>query len=319
MQSDEEDFDEAVKSHTPQRKTQDPEDRFSLRRTPSRIASEKMRMESKRKNLFDSLTPRSEETSGAAAFSSEISSTFNFETAEPKGVKPILKHNYTPREKADRLQEMEHEEAKAEAEFPNPLSGICGTEDREEEQFIDIPFAKGKTPVDETHIENCITVNILKSKRASIDGSITKGEKTQMRKIQKSDQNEWPVIQARTRESFDTLTRIMDNLQMIGFDKTPGEITKYLNYSSRLKKMMAKIDHIMDTLQANIPGMVETLLEQYVQEEEDFCDSFTNPTSRTSRSGYVPDSMFQDDDDKRRKDAAGRQAKLSDLNARLNK
>ncbi len=65
----------------------------------------------------------------------------------------------------------------------------------------------------------------------------------------------------------------MDNLQLIGFERTPGEATKYLNYSSRLKKMMAKIDHLIETLQANIPGMVENLLEQYVQEEEDFCES----------------------------------------------
>ncbi len=55
----------------------------------------------------------------------------------------------------------------------------------------------------------------------------------------------------------------MDNLQLIGFERTPGEATKYLNYSSRLKKMMAKIDHLIETLQANIPGMVENLLEQY--------------------------------------------------------
>jgi len=37
-----------------------------------------------------------------------------------------------------------------------------------------------------------------------------------------------------------------------------------------LKEMMTKVDHIMETLQANIPGMVETLFEQYVQEEDDF-------------------------------------------------
>jgi hypothetical protein len=101
---------------------------------------------------------------------------------------------------------MEHEEAKAEREFPNLLSDICGTDDREEELKIDILFAPGKTQEEETHIENCIAVNNLKSKRAGIYGSITKGEKTLMKKIQRSDQNEWPVIQARTRESFETLT-----------------------------------------------------------------------------------------------------------------
>jgi hypothetical protein len=134
--------------------------------------------------LFDKLTPRSEETTGAAAFSSGI--LFNFEFAEPKTSKPNLKLDYTPRQKADRLQEMEHEKDKAEAEFPNPLSDICGTDDKEEEQEIDIPFAKGKTSTEETHIENCISVNNLKSRRTYIYGSITKGEKTLMKKIQRS-------------------------------------------------------------------------------------------------------------------------------------
>jgi len=184
-------------------------------------------MDSKLKTLLGNLTPRSEETSGAGPFSSGISSSFNYETADPK-VKPILKKNYTPREKADRIQEMEHEETQAKAEFPKPLSDICGSDNMEEEQLIDIPFAKGKTQEEETHIENCIKVNNLKQKRASLYGSITKGEKTLMR----SDQSEWTIIQARTRESFNTLTQIMDNLQMIGFDRTPGEAAKYLNYSS---------------------------------------------------------------------------------------
>jgi hypothetical protein len=40
MQSDEDDFDEAVEFHTPDRKTQDPEGRFLLRRTPARVESE---------------------------------------------------------------------------------------------------------------------------------------------------------------------------------------------------------------------------------------------------------------------------------------
>jgi hypothetical protein len=163
MQSEEEDFDEAVESHTPDRKTQDPEDRFSLRRTPARVESEKKKMDRQR-NLFESLTPRSEETSGAAAFSYRNASSFNFKTAKPK---TILK-DYTSKEKADIIQEMEREEARAEKEFPNALYDICGAENIEEEQMIDIPFARGKTTADENHIENCIKVNELKKKRASI-------------------------------------------------------------------------------------------------------------------------------------------------------
>jgi hypothetical protein len=63
----------------------------------------------------------------------------------------------------------------------------------------------------------------------------------------------------------------------------------------------------------------EDTSDKYVQEEEDFCESLIDPTSRTSRSGYAPDSMFQDEDDKRRKDAEDHQTKMYDLSARLTK
>jgi hypothetical protein len=98
----------------------------------------------------------------------------------------------------------------------------------------------------------------------------------------------------------------MDNLQMIGFEKAKGEDAKYLGYTSRLKKMIAKIDHIMATQAANIPGMITTLIDQYVKEEEDFCDSLIDPSTGEE---WI--------DDQTRKDAADQQAKASDYNARL--
>jgi hypothetical protein len=42
MQSDDEDFEESVETLTPDRKIQNPEDRYSLRRTPARSQSEKL-------------------------------------------------------------------------------------------------------------------------------------------------------------------------------------------------------------------------------------------------------------------------------------
>jgi hypothetical protein len=308
MQSDEDNFGDTVETLTPERKTQDPTARFSLRLTPSRVESEKRKMD-RRKNLFESLTPRSEDTSGGATFSYRNASSFNFETAEPT---PILKKDYTPKEKADIIQEMEIKEAKAEKEFPNALFDICGADNVEEEQMIDILFARGKTTADENHIENCIKVNELKKKRANIYASITRGEKTLMRLLQKADPGDWEIFEQKTKESFDALTRIMDNLQMIRFDRKPVEDTKYLNYTSRLKKLIAKIDHIMATFQAKIPGMVETLLDQYVQEENDFCGSFNNPWTDNQDL-----QRQQDEDDKRRKDAADQQAKMADFKARL--
>jgi hypothetical protein len=133
-----------------------------------------------------------------------------------------------------------------------------------------------------------------------------------MRLIQKADPGDWEIFEQKKKESFDTLTQIMDNLQMIGFDRKPVEDTKYLNYTSRLKKLIAKIDHIMATFQAKIPGMVETLLDQYVQEESNFCGSFNDPWTDGQDL-----QRQQDEDDKRRKDAADQQAKMSDFKARL--
>ena len=61
----------------------------------------------------------------------------------------------------------------------------------------------------------------------------------------------------------------------------------------------------------------EDTSEKFVQEENDFCESLIDPSSRDSKSGYIPDSMFQDKDDKGRKDAEQHEEKMSDLSARL--
>ncbi len=172
--------------------------------------------------------------------------------------------------------------------------------------MIDIPYNRGKTREEEEHILNCVKVNELKKMRAKIYASITRGEKTLMRMVQSTDAGDWEIFQKKMKGSFDTLAQIMDNLQMIGFDRPKGEDEKYLGYTSRLKKMIAKIDHIMATQAANIPGMIKTLIDQYAKEENDFCESLVEPTT---------DDQWLDD--QTRKDAANQQAKASDYNARL--
>ncbi len=172
--------------------------------------------------------------------------------------------------------------------------------------MIDIPFSKGKTREEEEHIANCVKVNELKKMRAKIYASTTRGEKTLMRLVQKADPGDWEIFQSKMKGSFETLTQIMDNLQMIGFDRAKGEDEKYLGYTSRLKKMIAKIDHIMATQEAKIPGMIETLIDQYVQEESEFCESLIDPAT--------DDSIL---DDKTRKDAADQQERAAAFNARM--
>jgi hypothetical protein len=172
--------------------------------------------------------------------------------------------------------------------------------------LIDIPFQKGKTREEEEHIFNCVKVNELRKARAKIYASITRGEKTLMKMVQSTDSGDWEVFHNKLKGSFDILTGIMDNLQMIGFDKAKGEDEKYLGYTSRLKKMIAKIDHIRATQAANLPGMITTLINQYVKEEEDFCESLIDPSTGEDWL-----------DDQTRKDAADQQAQAADHNARL--
>ena len=127
-----------------------------------------------------------------------------------------------------------------------------------------------------------------------------------MRMVQSTDAGDWEIFQSKMKGSFDILAQIMENLQMIGFDKTKGEDGKYLDYTSRLKKMIAKIEHITATQKANMPGMIKTLIDQYAKEENDFCESLVDPST---------DDPWLDD--QTRKDAADQQAKASDFNARM--
>ncbi len=59
----------------------------------------------------------------------------------------------------------------------------------------------------------------------------------------------------------------------------------------------------------------EDTSDKFVQEENYFCESLIDPSSRTYRSNYAPDSMFQVEDDKRQKDAEDK-ANFSDFYAR---
>ena len=53
-----------------------------------------------------------------------------------------------------------------------------------------------------------------------------------------------------------------------------------------------------ETLGAGAISEEETS-DKHVQEDNDFCESLIDPSSRTSRSGYVQDSRFQNEDNKR--------------------
>jgi hypothetical protein len=85
--------------------------------------------------------------------------------------------------------------------------------------LIDIPYGKGKTREEEEHIFNCVKVNELRKARAKIYASITRGEKTLMKMVRGTDEGDWEIFHKKMKGSFETLTQIMDNLQMIGLTK----------------------------------------------------------------------------------------------------
>jgi ATPase subunit of ABC transporter with duplicated ATPase domains len=195
MQSDEDNFEESVETLTPDRKIQNPGDRFPLRRTPARKESKTAQSKMDQQNLFETLTKRSAATTSnpnAAGFAfGGMTSSSYYKTAEPSSDPK----NYTSKEKADRLQEMKNEEAKTEREFPNELFDVCGAEANVEEvRLISIPYGKGKTREEEEHIFNCVKVNELRKARAKIYASITRGEKTLMKMVQSTDEGDWEIF-----------------------------------------------------------------------------------------------------------------------------
>jgi hypothetical protein len=66
------------------------------------------------------------------------------------------------------------------------------------------------------------------------------------------------------------LIRMTEHLENVEFDKTTDKVTKYLNSSSRLTKL--------------IPGMVERLIDHFVPVEESFYKSLSDPTPEESRA-----------------------------------
>jgi hypothetical protein len=194
MQSDEENFEESLETLTPDRKIQSPGDRFPLRRTTARIESPTAQRKMDQENLFEPLLTKRPAVAtfnpNAPGFIYGGMSSSSTETAEPTS---IMK-NYTSKEKADRLQEMKDEEANVEKEFPNELFDICGAEPVEEVRLIDIPFQKGKTRDEEEHIVNCVKVNELRKKRATIYATITRGEKALMKMVKSTDAGDWEIF-----------------------------------------------------------------------------------------------------------------------------
>ena len=89
MQSDEENFEEFLETLTPDRKIQNPGDRFPLRRTPARKESVTAQNKMDQQNLYEGLTKRSAAATSdpnATGFAFGGMSSSFYETAEPTSV-----------------------------------------------------------------------------------------------------------------------------------------------------------------------------------------------------------------------------------------
>ena len=59
-------------------------------------------------------------------------------------------------------------------------------------------------------------------------------------------------------------------MKAYGFQNSPQEIKSYVNYFSRLRTLIAKIDNIIETKATNDPDMFQELLAMYMMEEDAF-------------------------------------------------
>jgi hypothetical protein len=171
-----------------------------------------------------------------------------------------------------RQKKIEKEVIKAATEFPNPLEDICGHEEIDggnkiyytvDEKISNIPSIE---MVNKSHTR----ANILKNHRCKFYYSITIMEKSIVTRNKMAAPNACIDIQTRARDTLKTLTRITEELKAYGFQNSTQEIKSYVNYFSRLRTLVAKIDNIIETEAMNDPDMLKELLTMYMMEEDAF-------------------------------------------------
>ena len=173
---------------------------------------------------------------------------------------------------SQRQKEIEKEVIKTATEFPNPLEDICGHEeiDGRNEIYYTVDEKISNIPSIEMVNKSHTRANILKNHRRKFYGSITIMEKSIVTENKMAAPDAWIDIQKRARDTLTTLTRITEELKAYGFQNSPQEIKSYVNYFSRLRTLIAKIDNIIETKATNDPDMFQELLAMYMMEEDAF-------------------------------------------------
>ena len=171
-----------------------------------------------------------------------------------------------------RQKEIEKEALKAQTEFPNPMEDICGHDDLvvEDEIYYAVDEVISAVPSIEMVNKNHTRANILKNQRRKFYGTVTKMEKSIVRENEMALPNAWIDIQARSKATLVTLTRITEELKIYGFQNSPQEIKSYVDYFGRLRSLISKIDTIVDIETMNDPDMLKELLTNYIQQEDTF-------------------------------------------------
>jgi hypothetical protein len=109
---------------------------------------------------------------------------------------------------------------------------------------------------DETSVHNSWRLNLeefIDSIRAAAK------RKSEMKFPNYSSRREWRTLHQRTKEIINALIRISEHLERIEMNKTTVEVTRYLNCTSRLTKI--------------IPELLEKLTDHFVPEGVYFCKS----------------------------------------------
>ncbi len=132
---------------------------------------------------------------------------------------------------------------------------------------VDIKSPSVDASQDETSVQSSWRLN----SEGFIDSIIAAAKrKSEMKFPNYSRRREWRTLHQRTEEIINALIRISEHLGKIELNKTTVEVTGYLNCASHLTKI--------------IPGMLESLTDNFVPERIYFCENPSNPTSETSRA-----------------------------------
>jgi hypothetical protein len=177
---------------------------------------------------------------------------------------------------AEREAKITEERMKAAAEFPNPMDNTFPPSQpggqiitiEENEQWDNIPPNIDPDQNKELAYKNLIRSNVLKGQRRAFYTTITKVKNRIMKATYDASPQEGKDLQAKCKETFNSLTNITQELGTYAFQNTPQEVKSFTKYFSDLRTLMHKIENIVDA--EHNDELREAFLNMYLMEEDAF-------------------------------------------------